>query len=158
MKTKLFITAAVFVAMAAITSAQTAQQTPGQVGRGRAAGNVWVDANKNDVCDNYENGTRMGRRAYSAGNNQTAVNRGPGRGQGQGMYAAQGYYAGQGRAQGRGPAMTAGRGIGRATGYAPGRGRFNGRGPAFIDTNNDGICDDLQVATPPTPVAPPAKK
>lgn len=152
MKTRLFITAAVFVAMAAIASAQTAPQSQNQTGRGRAAGNVWVDADKNAVCDNYENGTRMGRRAYSAGDNQTAANRGPGKGQGQGM------NAGQGRAQGRGQGMAAGRGVGRATGDAPGRGRFNGRGPAFIDANNDGICDDLQVATPPAPVAPPAKK
>ncbi|MDX9904365.1 MAG: hypothetical protein RB288_09855 [Bacteroidales bacterium] len=138
MKTRLFLTVAAFIAMTAIATAQTAQQNPEQIGRGRAAGNVYVDADKDGVCDNYTNGTRPGRRAYSAGANQTATNRGPGQGQG----LAQGPRNGQGRAAMAGQ----GRGMGRATGTAPGRGRFNGKGPAFVDANNDGVCDNLETA------------
>jgi len=137
MKTRLFLSAVAFMAIAAIASAQTAQQNPEQIGRGRAAGNVYVDADKDGVCDNYTNGTRPGRRAYSAGANQTATNRGPGKGQGLARGARNG--------QGRGQAVAAGRGMGRAQGTAPGRGRFNGRGPAFVDANNDGVCDNLQT-------------
>ncbi len=141
------------VAMTALTviaTAQTVQQTPVQTGKGRAAGNVWVDADKDDVCDNYENGTRPGRRAYSAGENQASANRGPGNGQ----RLAQGARNGQGRAQGlatgrgagRAQGLATGRGAGRAQGIAPGRGRYNGRGPAFVDTNKDGVCDNLQTS------------
>jgi hypothetical protein len=141
MKTRLFFTVATFVAMTAIASAQTAQQNPDQIGRGRAAGNVYVDADKDGVCDNYTNGNRPGRRAYSAGANQAATNRGPGKGQG----LAQGQRNGQGRAAMAGQ----GRGMGRATGTAPGKGRFNGKGPAFVDANNDGVCDN--IGTTPAP-------
>ena len=129
---------AAFIAMTAIATAQTAQQTPDQTGKGRAAGNVYVDADKDGVCDNYENGTRPGRRAYSAGENQAAANRGPGKGQG----LAQGPRNGQGRGQ----AVPAGRGAGQGQGTAPGRGRNNGQGPAFVDANKDGVCDNLATA------------
>ena len=138
MKTRLFFTVAAFIAMTAIATAQTAQQTPDQTGKGRAAGNVYVDADKDGVCDNYENGTRPGRRAYSAGENQAAANRGPGKGQG----LAQGPRNGQGRGQ----AVPAGRGAGQGQGTAPGRGRNNGQGPAFVDANKDGVCDNLATA------------
>jgi hypothetical protein len=139
MKTRLFFTAVAFIAMTAMVSAQDTQQSTPQAGRGRAAGNAWVDADKNGVCDNYENGTRMGRRAYSAGENMTAANRGPGRGMGQGV------LTGNGKGMGRNQAVTGGRGMGRAQGTAPGRGRFNGRGPAYVDANNNGICDNLEA-------------
>lgn len=137
MKTRLFFTVAAFIAMTAIATAQTVQQNPDQTGKGRAAGNVFVDADKDGVCDNYTNGTRPGRRAYAAGANQAAADRGPGKGQG----LAQGNRNGQGRGQG----VAAGRGAGRAQGTAPGRGRFNGQGPAFVDANKDGVCDNLQT-------------
>lgn len=140
MKTRLFFTVAAFVAMTAIAAAQTTETTPGQAGKGRAAGNEFVDADKDGVCDNYENGTRPGQRAYSGGENQAAANRGPGKGQG----LAQGPRNGQGRGQG----MAAGRGAGRCQGQgtAPGRGRHNGQGPAFVDANKDGVCDNLTPA------------
>ncbi len=138
MKTRLFFTVAAFVAMTAITAAQTTETTPGQTGKGRAAGNEFVDADKDGVCDNYENGTRPGRRAYSGGENQAAANRGPGKGHG----LAQGPGNGQGRGQG----VAAGRGAGRAQGTAPGRGRHNGQGAAFVDVNKDGVCDNLTPA------------
>ncbi len=140
MKTRLFFTVAAFVAMTAIAAAQTTETTPGQAGKGRAAGNEFVDADKDGVCDNYENGTRPGRRAYSGGENQAAANRGPGKGQG----LAQGPRNGQGRGQD----VAAGRGAGRCQGQgtAPGRGRHNGQGPAFVDANKDGVCDNLTPA------------
>jgi hypothetical protein len=128
MKTRLFLTVAAFVAMTAIATAQTAQPATGQTGRGRAAGNVYADADKNGVCDNYTNGTRPGHRAYSAGANQSATNRGPG----------QGMAAGTGRGPGNGQGAAAGNG----------QGRYNGRGPAFVDTNNDGVCDNLATPAP----------
>jgi hypothetical protein len=139
MKTRLFFTVAAFIAMTAIATAQTALQTPDQTGKGRAAGNVYVDADKDGVCDNYENGTRPGRRAYSGGENQAAAHRGPGKGQG----LAQGPRNGQGRGQGVAAGRGAGRGAGQGQGTAPGRGRHNGQGPAFVDANKDGVCDNL---------------
>ena len=141
MKTRLFFTVAALVAMTAIAAAQTTETTPGQAGKGRAAGNVYVDADKDGVCDNYENGTRPGRRAYSAGENQAAANRGPGNGQG----LAQGPRNGQGRGQGVAAGRGAGRGAGQGQGTAPGRGRYNGQGPVFVDANKDGVCDNLQT-------------
>ena len=142
MKTRLFFTVAAFVAMTAIAAAQTTETYPVQAGKGRAAGNVYVDADKDGVCDNYENGTRPGRRAYSAGENQAAANRGPGKGQG----LAQGPRNGQGRGQGVAAGRGAGRGAGQGQGTAPGRGRHNGQGPAFVDANKDGVCDNLTPA------------
>lgn len=125
---------AAFIAMTALATAQTTQPAADQTGRGRAAGNVYVDADNDGVCDNVTNGTRPGRRAYSAGANQNAANRGPGKGQGQ--------AASSGRGQGRGQGVAAGTGHGRGNG----QGRFNGRGPAFVDANNDGVCDNLTPA------------
>jgi len=142
MKTRLFFTVAAFVAMTAIAAAQTTETYPVQAGKGRAAGNVYVDADKDGVCDNYENGTRPGRRAYSGGENQAAANRGPGKGQG----LAQGPRNGQGRGQGVAAGRGAGRGAGQGQGTAPGRGRHNGQGPAFVDANKDGVCDNLTPA------------
>ena len=143
MRTKLFLTVAAFVAMTAIAAAQTTETNPGQPGKGRAAGNVYVDADKDGVCDNYTDGTRPGRRAYAAGANQAAADRGPGKGQG----LAQGPRNGQGRGHGMAAGRGAGRGAGQGQGTAPGRGRFNGQGPAFVDANKDGICDNLAPAT-----------
>lgn len=137
MKRRLFFTLVAFIAMTVVVSAQTTDNTPGQTGRGRAAGNTFVDADKDGVCDNYQNGTRPGRRPYSAGKNQAAANRGPGKGMG----LAQGSRQGAGRSVG----MKVGRGAGRAQGIAPGRGRYAGRGPAFVDANKDGICDNIQT-------------
>lgn len=136
MKTRLFFTLVAFIAMTVVVSAQTTDNTP-VTGKGRAAGNTFVDADKDGVCDNYQNGTRPGRRPYSAGKNQAAANRGPGKGMG----LAQGSRQGAGRSVG----MKVGRGAGRAQGIAPGRGRYAGRGPAFVDANKDGICDNIQT-------------
>mgnify|MGYP002400110393 CR=1 FL=1 len=149
MKTKLFLSAAVLMALTALVSAQTAQTAPQvQPGQGQAAGNAWVDANNDGVCDNFENGTRPGRRAYSAGENQAAANRGPRKGQG--MMAGRGAGKGQGmtagRGAGRGHGMMTGRGPGRGHRVAPGRGLHNGQGPAFVDANKDGVCDNLATA------------
>ncbi len=142
MKTRLFFTVAAFIAMTAIATAQTAQPAADQAGRGRAAGNVYVDADKDGVCDNYTNGTRQGRRAYSAGANQNDANRGPGKGQGQAARAGRGQGRGQGQAAGKGQGIAAGKGQRSGNG----QGRHNGQGPAFVDANKDGVCDNLTTA------------
>ncbi len=142
MKTRLFLTVAAFIAMTAIATAQTAQPAADQTGKGRAAGSVYVDADKDGVCDNYTNGTRPGRRAYSAGAGQIAANRGPGKGQGQGQAAASGRGQGVAAENRQGP----GKGQGTAAGRGNGQGRHNGSGPAFVDANNDGVCDNLAPA------------
>jgi len=148
MKTRLFLTVAAFIAMTAIATAQTAQPAADQTGKGRAAGNVYTDADKDGVCDNYTNGTRPGRRAYSAGAGQNAANRGPGKGLGQGQAAAsgrgQGVAAGNRQGPGRGQGTVAGTGQRRGNG----QGRHNGRGAAFVDANNDGVCDNLATSAP----------
>jgi hypothetical protein len=148
---------AAFIAMTAIATAQTAQKTPDQTGKGRATGNVYVDADKDGVCDNYENGTRTGRRAYSGGENQAAANRGPGKRQGlaqgqrhgqsrgQGVTAVRG--AGRGTGQGQGTAPGRGQHNGQGQGTAPGRGQHNGQGQAFVDADKDGVCDNNTTAT-----------
>jgi hypothetical protein len=138
MKTRLFLTAAI-IAITALVSAQDTQQNTAQTGRGRAAGNAWIDSDNDGVCDNYQNGSRMGRRVYSAGENVTAASRGAGQGMGQGV------QAGKSKGMGRTQAVTGGRRMGRAKGNAPGRGRFNGRGPVYVDANNNGVCDNLET-------------
>jgi len=144
MKTRLILSAVVFMALTAVVTAQTTQQDPAQTGKGREAGNAWVDANNDGVCDNFVAGTRMGRRQYSASQNQADANRGPGRGQGLAQRPRNGQGHGPAMAAGRGAAMAAGRGAGRGQGIAQGKGRHNGQGPAFVDANKDGVCDNLQ--------------
>ena len=142
MKTRLFFTVAAFVSMTAIAAAQTTETSPGQPGKGRAAGNEFVDADKDGVCDNYTNGTRPGSGGYAAGANQAAAGRGPGRGHGLAQGSREGHGLGQGMAAGRG----AGRGAGQGQGNSTGVGRHNNQGAAFVDTNKDGICDNLAPA------------
>ena len=128
MKTRLFFTAAAFMALAVIASAQTSGQTTQKAPQGQAQGSAWVDADNDGVCDNYESGARQGR--------------GPGKGQCQ----AAGTGRGQGRGQGQGLHNRQGRGQGLAAGTGHGRGIR--RGPAFVDANNDGVCDNLTTAAP----------
>ncbi len=75
MKTKLIITGLALMALTTIANAQireTGQRKLDGTGRGPA----YVDANKNGVCDNFENGTPGGMRG-----NRSAEFRGQGRGQ-----------------------------------------------------------------------------
>ncbi len=166
MRKRFLFAAVALVASGLLASAQESvqEQAPVRPGWGRMAGNMWVDANDNGICDHVEDGTRPGRRPYSAGAARQAGDRGPGWGQGRWAAAAPGAGYGMGRGQaarqgmGRGPAMAGGRGAGfrasmiygtvpaRAAWAGPGRGRFNGRGPAFMDENNNGICDYLEKA------------
>lgn len=161
MKTKLFVSAAAMMALTVIASAQTKEQPSGQSGQSGATGTAWVDTDNDGICDNFENGARQGRRPYSAGENQAAANRGPGRGQGLARRNEQGnsngptqrmrtghdrtmsLAQGTGSRHPRGRGMMAGEGEGRGRGVAHGRGLHNGQGPAFTDANNDGVCDNL---------------
>lgn len=121
MKTKLFVSVAVMMALTAIASAQTTEQPAGQSLQGGAAGTAWVDSDNDGVCDNFENGTRQGR--------------------------PKGLAQGPGSRHPRHRGMMAGRGAGRCRVVAPGRGLYNGQGPAFTDANNDGVCDNLANAS-----------
>jgi len=54
MKAKVILTALAFIASLGIASAQTAQN---QTKKSESKQSCYVDANKNNVCDNYENKT-----------------------------------------------------------------------------------------------------
>lgn len=96
MKTRLFITMAAFVALTVAASAQTTGKTTAPAQQGNGQGTAWVDNNNNGVCDNYENGTRMGR-GQAAGKGQAMHHgRGRGAGRGQGMAQARGTGRNQG--------------------------------------------------------------
>lgn len=127
MKTRLFLTAAAFMAITVIASAQTTTQTDKPASQGKTQGTAWVDANNDGVCDNYESGARQGR--------------------GQGNRQGQAVHNGRGRANCNGQGVAAGRGQGRGNGQGvaagTGQGRHNGQGPAFVDANKDGVCDNL---------------
>lgn len=93
MKTKLLITGLAFMAITTLVSAQN-QGTGQRQMNGKSKGTTFVDANKNGICDNYEN--RISGSTAAAGNNNCL---GCGRGQRHG----QGQVSGQrGMRQGRG--------------------------------------------------------
>jgi hypothetical protein len=80
MKTKLLITGLAFMAMTTLLSAQT-QGTGQRQMNGK--GTAFVDANKNGICDNYENSSSNSK--ATAGNANCQGNgRGQRHGQGQG--------------------------------------------------------------------------
>ena len=112
MRTKIFLTAIALVSMTLLVSAQTDQKTVTsrqETNKGAA----WVDANNNGVCDNFENGTNVGRS------------------QGQRRMDGTGRKAGNGRRHLNG----------RGQGIHQGRGKGSGQGPAFVDENKNGVCD-----------------
>lgn len=129
MKTlSIFATALLFMGVSTLTAgqetekSQTANQEKTQVAQ-QATGNVqrpyFVDEDKNGVCDNYETGNRR---------------MGQRMGRGQGL----------GRCGGRGAGFGRGAGDGRGAGFG-GRGG-NGN---FVDTDKDGVCDNVQNGTGP---------
>lgn len=97
--------AAALVVTMGVASAQTAT-TPSQP---RKSG--YVDADKNGVCDNYQNGTSN---------------------RGNGMRLRDG----SGRGRHGGACNYSGKGMGRE-----GRGQYNGQGPNYVDANKNGVCD-----------------
>jgi hypothetical protein len=93
MKAKVFLTGLALLAMTAFVNAQEPVNTKGNGngngnGRGTGQGTAYVDANKNGVCDNYEN------RATTA--------TGQRRGKGKGVCNGTGQGKGQGNGQGKG--------------------------------------------------------
>ena len=81
---KMIFTAVIMIAMSGLLSAQTTKPGNGTPGTNKNSP-AYVDTNKNNVCDNYENNTRscvrngqgQGRRAgncYGAGNRQGRQN------------------------------------------------------------------------------------
>lgn len=82
MKTKLLITGLIFMAMTTLVSAQNQGAGQRQM-NGKGKGTTFVDANKNGICDNYENRTANSATATGLANCQ-GCGRGLRQGQGQG--------------------------------------------------------------------------
>jgi hypothetical protein len=94
MKTKLFLTGLALIALTSISAGQKSETDSKQVttpDRG-----VYVDENKNGVCDNYEN-----RKDNRPGQGRFCYRGGSGRGEGRGYCYRGGNGPGQGRGQGR---------------------------------------------------------
>ena len=124
MKTKLFITGLALIAITTMATAQNngvSQSQQNVTGKGLAC----IDANKNCICDNYEN--RMsnipaGRRnVYCRFNGQSQ------QGQGQGLR----------HRNGMGKCQRQGNGIGQG----------EGRNRNFVDADKNGVCDFYEAAS-----------
>ncbi len=120
MRAKLFLTG---IALTALTTiAFTQQPGSGQGQRnGTGKGAAYVDANKNGICDNYENKTANFARH---GKNGAVCMGGCGQRSGQGC----GRRAGQ-------------------EGSAQNQGRCQGKGRNFVDADKNGICDYYEAAS-----------
>ncbi len=119
MKTKVLITLIAFFALAMLANAQDKPAVKEQQNNVPAQRGVFIDANNNGICDNFERPGiyyRYGRRMMNA----------PGPGNRRGLRPGQGRGLGPGQGRGLGP--------GQGKGLAPG-GRF------YVDENNNGICD-----------------
>ena len=93
MKTKLLITGLALVALTTLAGAQD-QETGQRQQNGKGKGSTFVDANKNGICDNYEN--RATTSTAIAGNNNC-------QGCGRGLKLGHRHSSGQqGMRQGRG--------------------------------------------------------
>jgi hypothetical protein len=126
MRTKLFITVLALMALTTLASAQTVSGTQNQQNT-TVNGVAYVDANNNNICDNFEN-----RTVNTAGNGGNGYCRFNERGrQGQGMGQGQRLRFRNGTGQGLG----AGRGMGA------------GRGRNFVDADKNGVCDLYETAT-----------
>ena len=114
MKTKLIISGLAFLVMTTLSYGQNSGTTsPPQNGKGD--GIAYVDANKNGICDNYENRTLNGSPCKKSGNINSS-------GDGQSQWRGQkGWCRCQNQAQGKG------------------RGRY------FTDANNNGVCDNYEI-------------
>ena len=110
MKTKVLFIAAAMVALTGSLMAQDNNQQKQTSDPDRGA--LYVDADKNGTCDNFENG--------KGGNNP----------KGDGVRLKDG----SGRENGKG------RRAGNGQGLRDGKGRGNGGGK-FVDANKNGICD-----------------
>lgn len=119
MKTKLFITGLAFMALTTMVSAQNSSAEQDQKTVAQSARGIYVDEDKDGVCDFYEANGRF----YGAGRRMGPAYANQGR---------RGIPAGQGR--GLRPSGGRGMGPGQGRGAAPG-GRF------FTDENKNGICD-----------------
>ncbi len=169
MKTKILITAlAAFVAVGSVAAQN--QEPVKQDNKTTQQGPLYVDKNKNGVCDNYESGNP--RNPNANGKERLLDGSGAGRGKaigarkggGKGRGKAIGPRDGRGRGRAIGPRDGRGRENGRRLGFGPrdGRGRRvegrgpgrgtglrNGRGTAvnFVDVDKNGICDRREDGT-----------
>ncbi len=118
MRTKLFITGLALIAMTSLAGAQNNAVSQSQK---KGTGNciAYVDANKNGICDNYEN--RSSDMPGCRRNSNCRFN-------GQGRQ-------GQGQAQGQKPKMRNGMGQGQ------------GKNRNFVDADKNGICDLYEASS-----------
>jgi hypothetical protein len=122
MKTKLFISGLVFMAITALAFTQSQDQTPSKQQGNTEKGVNFIDANNNGVCDNME----------TNGTNSTTC-KDPG---------ATG-CCGQGKKQMMGQGMGMGSGMGQKR---MGMGIGKGMGRNFVDTDKNGICDNFEAS------------
>lgn len=122
MNTKVIITGFAFIAFTALASAQTKDVSSSFSQQGSGAGVNFVDANKNGICDNFEN------KQSNTSDRRAEANRSCGR---NGI---------QMKVQGRG------------NGQGNGRGMRNCQGNVrnFNDVNKNGVCDYLEKSDPPS--------
>lgn len=97
MKARFFLTAVVFVAGMALTSAQNLVPERGKGNgtcNGTAKGSAFVDANNNGICDTYESRSANGTLRKGKG---TGTCDGTGKGKGKGLANGQGQGKGKGK-------------------------------------------------------------
>ncbi len=119
MKTRVLITLLAFFALTVLANAQAKPSDQTRQGDAPMNRGVFIDANNNGICDNFERpgvNTRYGRRMMDA----------PAPGNRRGLRPGQGRGLGPGKGRGLGP--------GQGRGQAPG-GRF------YVDSDKNGICD-----------------
>jgi len=115
MKTKILIATLALFAAVSISSAQTQKGTTTKTETKKSC---YVDANNNNVCDNYENKT------CTTGNGKGLMD-----GSGKGNGNRNGY--GNGRRNGRCRVLAAN--------------TQNRKGPNYVDANKNGVCDNRET-------------
>jgi hypothetical protein len=128
MKTKLFITGLILMAMTTLANAQNNVVNQSRQ-KGTGNGLAYVDANKNGICDNYENRTSDvpgGRRNF---------------------YCRFNCQERQGQGQGRRLRLRNGMGQGQRPGNGMGMGPGRGRNRNFVDADKNGICDYYEASS-----------
>lgn len=115
MKTKVILTVLALIATIGLISAQN---TKAETSKSASKKTCYVDANTNNVCDNYENKT------CTQGNGK-GLRDGSRRGTGQGLQNGNGNNKGNRNSQG----------------FKSG----NGKGANYVDVNKNGTCDYREV-------------
>ena len=118
MKAKILIATLALFAAVSISSAQNQKSTTTKTETKKSC---YVDANNNNVCDNYENKTCT-------------------KGNGKGLMDGSGKGKGKCNRNGYGNGHRNGRCCGQAANSQ------NKKGPNYVDANKNGICDNRETA------------